>query len=130
MECTFVITFSCKVSLGVFSVANFPDILSIKKFSFPCQNPRRIGFTLIGSTSKSGFSKLSFGKFFNASFINLFQIGPAIAAPPFFIGVLSLLPAQTPTDIDGEYPIIQASLLLFVVPVFTAILLFGMYKGE
>src|ERR1035437_926545 len=130
IECTFVITFSCIVSFGVNSVANLPEILSMKKLSFPCQIPRKTGFTLVGSTSKYGFSKLSVGRVFSASFINLFQIGPATAAPPFFIGLLSLLPAQTPTTIDGVYPMVQASLLLFVVPVFTATSFPGRYKTE
>src|SRR5574344_1976998 len=68
----------------------------------------------------SGFSNVSTGNFLSASVITAFQIGPARAAPPFFIGLLSLLPTQTPTATDGVYPIVQASLLSFVVPVLTA----------
>ena len=57
-------------------------------------------------------------------------MGPARAAPPFFIGLLSLLPTQTPTATEGVYPIVQASLLSFVVPVFTATSLPGIFKIE
>src|SRR3989338_7692017 len=52
IECTFVKIFSSRVSLGVYSVANFPEILSIKKLSFPCQFPRSTGLIVFGSISK------------------------------------------------------------------------------
>ena len=101
IECTLVTTFSPKVSRGVSSPASLPETLSTKKLSFPCQNPRRTGFTVVGSISQTGSPNLSLGKIVRASLVNLFQIGPAMAAPPFFIGLLSLLPAQTPTTTDG-----------------------------
>src|SRR5258708_865403 len=118
--CTFVTTFSSLVSGGVSGVASPPETLSTKKCSLPCQYPLSTGFTVDGSTVRSGFSNCSTGVFWSARVINLFHIGPATAAPPFFIALFSLLPAHTPTAIDGVYPIVQASLLLFVVPVFTA----------
>ncbi len=49
----------------------------------------------------AGVEKSSFGIVGNTNFINSFQLGPETVPPPLFIGVLLLLPDQTPTAIDG-----------------------------
>jgi len=109
-------------------VASLPEVLSIKKLSLPCQYPRSIGFTVVGRWLSPELQKFHPGGSLTLIHI-LIPNRPATAAPPFFIGVLSLLPPRR--DSYGRvYPIVQASLLLFVVPVFTATSLPGIYKTE
>src|SRR3989344_1342622 len=63
----------------------------------------------------------------------LFQIGAAPVIPEVsvgLIGLLSLLPTHTDTTKDGVYPIVQLSLLLSEVPVFTETLCLDVFKGE
>jgi len=64
IECTFVteLYLLSKVSGGVFGVASPPDILSIKKFSPPCQRPSESWFYCCGSTSNPAFRMFHLGR--------------------------------------------------------------------
>lgn len=103
--CTAPTAISFLVSCGVYSVANFPEIVSITNESSPCQSPRRIGF--MSSRTLVGSRNVSFGTVLRASCINAFQSGAIINPATFFsIGVLSLFPAQAPATSEGvpNYP--------------------------
>src|SRR3989344_2918181 len=69
-----------------------------------------------------GSLKLSTGVCANVFVIYSFQMGAAITDPsaPCFISEESLLPTHTPVATPGVYPMVHASLLSFVVPVFAA----------
>src|SRR3989344_3120608 len=101
MEGTEGITLSSMYSVGVRESAGAPVLLSIEKVSPPCQTPRRIGFSCTNS-SAPGLLKCSMGVDFNTSSINALHIGATMYPAIFFsIGVLSLFPAQAPTEILG-----------------------------
>src|SRR3989338_4771026 len=110
---------SSRNSGGVNSVARFPESLSTKYVWLPCQIPRRTGGRDEVFVS-GGFVNDSTGNRSSAAFINSCHKGATMYAAIFFIGRLSLFPAQAPTASDGVYPTIQASLKSLVVPVFAA----------
>jgi hypothetical protein len=69
---------------------------------------------------RGGSANCFSGIFFSASSIKARQIGATIRPEISFMERLSLFPAQVPTARFGVYPIIHASRLSFVVPVFAA----------
>src|SRR3989344_8610053 len=78
-----------------------------------------------------GSPKYFFGYFDKAYAIASCHIGAAInPATDFIISELSLFPTQTPSAIDGVYPITHASRVSSVVPVLTATSYPGMVSGE
>ena len=97
------------------SCAILPDILSTSAVTTPSG--------LVNSTGSKPF-KLSSNI--------LLHIGDAPETPDatLSIGELSLFPTQTPTDLCGLPPIVQLSLLSFVVPVLTAICLPETFNNE
>src|SRR3989338_1491884 len=92
---------------GVYSVAIFPETLSITRV-VPEIPPSR---TALPVFSKVGGLKNSVGVLARTRLKKLFQIGPAADSPPafFFMTVLSLFPAHTPTAREGVYPISHPS---------------------
>src|SRR3989338_893643 len=102
---------------GVEDEAMRPVIWLMRNF-IPPSAPRKTGFS---ASFGGGVGNVSTGVFFKASLIKRFQILPANALPPAFIGdAIGVFPTQTPVVIDGVYPSVQASLLSLVVPVFAA----------
>src|SRR3989344_4672381 len=84
-------------------------------YQFPCNIGGTEGRIGLGSP------KYVFGYFESAYAMISCHSGAAIKpATDFTIGVLSLLPTQTPTATEGVYPITHASRVSSVVPVFTA----------
>ena len=83
----------------------FPEKLSTSTFVIP-----------------SGLTKLTGPSPARDSIVILLQIGddPETPEATFSIGELSLFPTQTPIALCGVPPIVQLSLLSFVVPVLTA----------
>src|SRR3989338_6166118 len=92
---------------GVYSVASFPEFVSIKYDREPCHTPRKTGFCGLGNC---GSVNDSFPSLPSALSMNSLQRGEIVIPAMFsFMGVLLLFPAHAPTTIFGVYPTVHAS---------------------
>src|SRR5581483_8841357 len=98
MLCTPPDSVSVTLLYGTFgSVTGFWVIVEMP----PCHLPRRTGFRSYESSGAGGVN-VSTGTVFRASSMKARHIGATISPESLWaIGVLSLLPAQVPTTIDG-----------------------------